>query len=108
MSENPAPLRAQPDKLSYSFRFPAALAIAAGNSSGINTTRTPSLAIALRGIPSAAHVAGFCANVHAPALNNARIPSAPSLPMPVRITPITAEPKWIAAERNRMSAEGRW
>ena len=46
-------------------------------------------------------------NVLAPALRMRSKPLAPSLPMPVRITPTALAPTWLAAELNSTSTDGR-
>ena len=71
------------------------------------TSSTPPAAIASRGIPNTTQLASSCAIVYAPESCISRKPSAPSLPMPVRITPMALLPAFCAADRKSTSTEGR-
>src|SRR5690348_10837208 len=72
-----------------------------------NTTSIAPRATASFGIPYTTHVASSCATVAAPAAFIAASPSAPSSPIPVRITPSASPPTCSATERNSTSALGR-
>ena len=76
------------------------------SSSGSTRSTAPS-SMAARGIPNTALVASSCAIVGAPAALRARIPSAPSRPMPVRMTPQARGPYSRAAERKSGVTDGR-
>ena len=66
------------------------------------------VAMASLGMPKTTHVASSCAIVCAPARLISSSPSAPSSPMPVRITPTALAPAASATERNSTSTLGRW
>jgi hypothetical protein len=59
------------------------------------------------GIPKITEVASSCAMFQAPASFILSIPWAPSLPMPVMITPMASAPRNLAHDRNRKSTDGR-
>ncbi|KAG1304503.1 hypothetical protein G6F62_015703 [Rhizopus arrhizus] len=66
------------------------------------------MAMASRGMPNTTQLASSCAIVWAPARCIASMPAAPSLPMPVKMTPMAFLPAAMAAELNNTSTEGRW
>src|ERR1051326_4199457 len=71
------------------------------------TEQTPPRSSASFGIPNTTEVSSSWAMVNAPDLRISSIPSAPSQPMPVMITPTACFPATRATERNRTSALGR-
>jgi len=68
---------------------------------------TPSYATALSGIDGATASAGSCASASPPKRLMIVRPATPSFRLPVRMTPITRAPKFLAPERNIMLMEGR-
>ena len=73
--------------------------------SGTTSSTAPS-SIASFGIPKTTLVASSWAIVRDPALFISRSPSAPSFPIPVRITPTAFGPADLATERKRTSTLG--
>ena len=66
------------------------------------------MAAATFGMPKTTDDASSWAMVNAPASRMASRPSAPSRPMPVRITPMPLAPAWRDAESKSTSMEGLW
>lgn len=65
-------------------------------------------AIASLGMPKTTQLASSCAMVRAPASRISSMPCAPSLPIPVMMTPTAFDPIDFATERNSTSTLGRW
>src|ERR1043166_4247702 len=71
------------------------------------TCTAPPRAIASFGIPNTTHDSSASAIVNAPAWRMETMPSAPSAPMPVRMSPTTATDCRRATEPNSTSTAGR-
>jgi hypothetical protein len=71
------------------------------------TSSTAPSSIASRGMPKITLVASSWAMVQAPFLRISSMPLAPSLPMPVMITPTVSAATNLATDMNRKSTEGR-
>src|SRR5579863_644823 len=72
------------------------------------TAVTASRAIASLGIPKTTQLASSWAMVRAPALRISSRPCAPSLPMPVMMTPTACDATDFATERKSTSTLGLW